>query len=636
MNTMSSINKPMNWRSGALTGWLLVSLGLPAADTLTIKTEKGPSPSGPWTAIQPAQTNRDANGNPVLMASEQQAYFRARIERAAANPANSPVGVANIPSNIVNLAESHLEEFTSPLGTNGLPTDRELWSGVKLGPEARPVYEPTILNGAAPAYWEFKVVVANPISARSRGGFITRAANPTTVTDTQSGYILVSTTEADSPIAEFATEGRSPLDELADQAGTTDFKAYRFGSTFYTAEDAEGNVLATHGTQPYKLDQLPDASQVRFSGSGDTEAGRTNLPVFPVLTASGFKNYQEFRQDYVNHPLFQQLRSQRTARANSGWGIERGITLHPQVIVRVGASISETNRSAVRKVSLEAEDPDIAQVSINARTPTELRITGAKVGTGTIVIVDAAGTNYLTLSVMATIRSASDGFTPGWRTKKIYYAGSWDTQPKFYQLKRDEFCDYVGCGPVAWGMLLAWFEVNKNVPGAFGDFATTDVSLSMNEYSKSYIDTWRALHSACGTWCVPFSDEAATYPGAMVDGGPTYLYMRYAMGIVHYKWSSEYNFWSSGTYAMHCRDAIVNGYPAIVGLGWLWHYALAYGVAYQEMEMMPGMFVGSRRILKCNMGWGPNSSPRWYDMDDTFLGIDFNIWKGPNANLFNQ
>jgi hypothetical protein len=267
-----------------------------------------------------------------------------------------------------------------------------------------------------------------------------------------------------------------------------------------------------------------------------------------------------------------------------------------------------------------------------------LSITGVHVGTGKIEIVDTAGTHYLTLSVSTlTIRPLSDApFSPGWRTKKAYYAGTWADQPIFYQLRRDEWCPDVGCGPVAWGMLFAWFEVNRKIPAAFGDWFAFDVDLTMNDYSKSYIDTWRVLHSICGAFCVPLSDQSAAWPGDMMDGAAGYTMTQKIMGLIKRSYRMEYDLLESGVaeHGLLCRDAIVKGYPAVVGLGWLWHYALTYGVKYQEYEALPGVFTDERRILKCNMGFGVGHKPKWYDLNDTFFGADFKIKKGPNADLF--
>lgn len=622
----------MKWQCCALAGLLMGALELHSADTLTLKTERAPSPNGPWTTIQPSQGLQDGNGNPVVTAGQPEEIFRTRIERRAGDPAFDPVAISQIPSNLVQLAEDHLAQFTSPLGTNGLPIDPELWYGVKLAPQARPVYELNVANGLSPAYWEFQLFPTNPGPPAPQGRFV--PGQPVR-TNSQSGYILVSATEADSPIAEFATQGSSPLERLAQGAGTPAFKAIRFSSTFYTAEDGAGNVLASLGSQPFKPTiATADIPTQTFTFTGDDQTGLSNRTTFSGrITATGYQNYQEFRQDYVRNPLYQYFLKQRQARARTRWSMLRGVTEFPQVVVHVGQTINYTNRNAVRSAKLVSEDP-IARVSTDLRTPNLVLITGVEVGTGTILLTDTTGTSSLTLSVVSSLRPAGDIFIPGWRTKKIYYAGTWDMQPKFYQLQRDEFCDYVGCGPVAWGMLLAWFEVNRQIPGAFGSPTAWDAGLTMNEYNKTYIDTWRLLHTLCGTWCVPFSDAGATWPWDMDDGALGYLLVPRTMGMINVNWASQWNFWSTGSYGMNCRDAIKKGYPAVVGLGWLWHYALAYGVAYQQFEGSPGVYLMDRRILKCNMGWGPDQPPQWYDLDDTFYGCDFHIYLGPLAGNY--
>ena len=120
-----------------------------------------------------------------------------------------------------------------------------------------------------------------------------------------------------------------------------------------------------------------------------------------------------------------------------------------------------------------------------------------------------------------------------------------------------------------------------------------------------------------------------------MDGAAGYTMTPMILGLIKRSYHMEYDLAESGVaeHGLLCRDAIVKGYPAVVGLGWLWHYALAYGVKYQEFELLPGYFSESRRILKCNMGWA-GSKPKWYDLNSTFFGADFKISKGPLADLY--
>jgi hypothetical protein len=619
----------MKWHRHMLPALFAAACATQSADTLVIQTEKGDSPTGPWIAIQPAQNSRDTNGNPILPAGLRQEFFRARIDRVPGDPTFDAVPLANLPKDVLKTAEEGIVQFTSPAGTNGLPMDPELWFGVKLAPQARPIYEPTILGGSAPAYWEFKVIASQAVPVRSKGGFIDTQPRSN---DTDRGYMVVSATQDDFPIVEFATEGRSPLDRLAERAGTASFKVNRFGGAFYTAEDAAGNVLAQHGTEPFQPRDvaLADLTKV-ITFTGDDELEQTNRMPFPKMLATNADSYRQFKADYRQNPVFQHLLNRRLSRARTHWGIEQGRTAFRQAIVRVGATISETNRSDIRGVRLLSENPELARVTVNVANRSVFTITGAQAGTGEIEVTDGAGKHYLTLSVTPSVRPSAANFVPGWRSKVTAYAGTWDMQPKFYQLSRDEFCPYVGCGPVAWGMLFAWFEVNKGIPAAFGDWFSMDATLTMNNNNNSHIGVWRALHELCDVMCFATTDAGATWPGDMFDGALDYTSFPVLAKLLYRKYHMEYDLTESGLaeHGLLCRDAIKKGYPSVVGLGWLWHYALAYGYKYQEFEAAPGVYIGSRRILKCNMGWGPNEAPRWYDLNDTFFGADFKVSKGP-------
>lgn len=611
--------------------WCAFAWSLHSADTLVIQTEKAASPSGPWTPLQPNQTARDAQGNLLLPGGQPQEYFRTRIDRIPAGGEFDPVPLARVPSQVLKMAEDHLRQFTSPVNTNGTPEDPELWHNAQLGPVARPIYELTILEGRLPAYWEFKVVAADPVPLRGKGGLvITRTAAITP----DLGYMIVSATEEDSPVVEFATEGRSPIDLLEERAKISGFKALRYGGSFYAAEDAAGRLLAQLGTEPYRPVNIPLnelAKVITFTGDDARNLdSRMPLPAFKMIN---YRDYSELRQDYRENPIFQHLLKRRQVQSRAQWGMERGVSLLPQITVNVRASITYTNRSLIRSIQWMGEVDGIARMTINPTNRLLLSITGLETGAGTIKIEDAGGVHYLMLTVRSLLRPLSAGFVPGWKTKKTAYAGNWEMQPKFFQLNRSEFCNLVGCGPVAWGMLFAWFEVNKGIPGAFGNMTTLDATLSMNNNNNTHLNVWRELHELCDVICDPFSDAGATWPGDMMEGGLGYTSIRALVKLINRSWHMEYDLTESGVaeHGLLCRDAILNGYPAVVGLGWLWHYALAYGYKYQEYEVAPGVSIGYRRILKCNMGWGPNEAPRWYNLNDTFFGANFRITKGANS-----
>lgn len=65
----------------------------------------------------------------------------------------------------------------------------------------------------------------------------------------------------------------------------------------------------------------------------------------------------------------------------------------------------------------------------------------------------------------------------------------------------------------------------------------------------------------------------------MIEGGPTYLWLAKLTGMLKYSyawaWDLLDNDWNEP--ANRVRASVKNGRPAIIGLGWLWHYGVAYG-----------------------------------------------------------
>jgi hypothetical protein len=192
----------------------------------------------------------------------------------------------------------------------------------------------------------------------------------------------------------------------------------------------------------------------------------------------------------------------------------------------------------------------------------------------------------------------------------------------------------VGCGPNAWAILLAWFDRNASVKAAFGNWLQADAPAESTTSTSigKLLPVLRELHEQCDVICTAFSDQGATTPGDMEEGGLGYTYFAKLSGYLTRQWRIR---WTLGDAcpedgALRCRDAVKKGYPAVVGLGWLWHYAVAYGYAYQQYYIAPDTVYLTKRFLKCNMGWG-DSDPKWYNLCDTFWDSDFRLRNGPLA-----
>ncbi|MGV3771435.1 MAG: hypothetical protein ACO1QB_00940, partial [Verrucomicrobiales bacterium] len=212
------------------------------------------------------------------------------------------------------------------------------------------------------------------------------------------------------------------------------------------------------------------------------------------------------------------------------------------------------------------------------------------------------------------------------------YARDWAAQPKYHQFNNSRWCPLTGCGPVAWAILFAWFDREWGVEYAFlgessGQRPPPDTTTTQRR--AQVFSAYDTLHEACDVICGP-GDEGATWPTDMTDGFKGYTWPSALVDRIRREWRINA---CTGTWpeagALRCRDAIKKGYPSVVGLGYLWHYAVAYGYYWEKVDTGYGFSVTSR-YLKCNMGWGPGTAPRWYNMLDTFYAADVRIVSGSN------
>lgn len=258
-------------------------------------------------------------------------------------------------------------------------------------------------------------------------------------------------------------------------------------------------------------------------------------------------------------------------------------------------------------------------------------LTGGRVGDGTLFVRQGTQEFRFLVKVTSAVGGRGAGDIIG---SAFWYAGDWGMQPKYHQLRRDRWCNLVGCGPTAWTMLFAWFERNRGVEEAFrGEGANSlpppDLSTQSNRGKLTAI--YDDLHEMCDVICNPFGDEGATYPPDMTDGFKGYTYFAALTNQIGRSWHTNA---VTGTWpdagALRSRDAIKNGYPAVTGLGWMWHYVLAYGYGYETFDTgVPG-YTYTKRYLKCNMGWSGHG-PAWYNLGDTFYSANCKLWSGSNA-----
>lgn len=187
----------------------------------------------------------------------------------------------------------------------------------------------------------------------------------------------------------------------------------------------------------------------------------------------------------------------------------------------------------------------------------------------------------------------------------------------------------VGCGPVAWAMLFGWGDRQAEVGGnAYwaprnglyrengGRGANAVAPIAMDNGVRNII---RELNGQVGTFC--WSGSGATPPWSM-DGSWRYLSGRsYTQQVCH---------WNSIGW---CEDGLRNRAiasirdrrtPAIIGTGWLSHYPLAFGYAWQR-RVIRRCFIFCwddevyDRCFYVNQGWG-GAGNEWVQAETWFSG----------------
>lgn len=610
---------------------LFAGLGLSdaAARSVTLRIESAPSPAGPWTPIDLNSVPRDPDGNPRLPVDQPGAFYRTLVEISPEVEPGDPIPIAEVPEEFTTRARGLLHRRLMLEGEGNF-VDPEGWpEGAELAPHVFPMLEVAGDGSVRPSYFEYKVLLPAVQPGTERGGPV--KSDPEAGGPFDAGYILVSATTDDFPVAEFATEGPTPCERLARLAGTSRIQVVRYGPTFRAAEDSQGRLLATEGPIPFKLD--PDV--LDLDGAewlGDSDTGQDISPrVLPELTMGHYADYEEFKKDFGSNAVYRQLRTIRRARAKLQWDIING---RPPdgVSVRVGQStrvLTDVQPSPAPELLFTTEAAsEIARISPS--TEGGILITGVRVGEGLLRV--RQGRNEWVLAVKVTFGIAPNAIGDVIESN-YWYAGDWGTQPKYHQLRNDDWCDLVGCGPAAWAMLFAWFERNWGVEYAFrgeGNNSLPPPDLSTTTNRSKVFSAYNSLHELCDVICSPTSDEGATWPTDMTDGFKNYTWVAETTGQLgrYWKINAVTGTWPEAG-ALRSRDAIKNGYPAVTGLGWMWHYVLAYGYCYERIDMGNG-FTLTYRYLKCNMGW-KNHGPSWYNLGDTFYSANCRLWNGPNA-----
>ncbi len=635
-----------------------VSLAFAAfAESVVLRYESAPSPNGPWTPVDPAVMHHLPDGAASVHSPSTQAYFRLRIESDVEGQALPVLPLAEVPAATLEVARRHVEGLLRPADSAD-DDDVDRWADAEFGPFAILLAREGAPSGA-PGYLELKLISATS-AERPEEGYLRQLSNEPTSVDR--GYLIVSLDRSDLPVLEYNTEGPTPVERLLRRCGgKTPARIVRFGPTFWAAEDARGGLIANLGTEPFKIPHdFASVMEARFTGEIDTARDILELPPELKLQLSSYASYAELKEDYESSPVHKLLRERRAAHAGLQWDIEAG-----KVPVILDLRVGETNLflggSVLEDVVLHWEGlRELADVRL---LRSGFEAVGRQVGSAPLTVRTSQGLEAYVLRVsgrgagLASVALASG--EPFWRTK-TWWAGAWGDQMHYYQLRDSDWCELVGCGPTAVAMLLGYWD-RRGVPSAFytgiagstgfDSLRLSDAPQEINTANRKAVlrKVYHQLHELCDVICPPFTDSGATWPGDLIEGFAGYLHhvsspggmasLLYGKGnrLVNYSCSWAWDGWGDDWQVSGVRVAngIKDGRPGIIGLGWLWHYGVAYG--YRRKEYVVPYTGGEtviqvKRYFRVNEGWS-DFKPSWYSAYDVFLGLTANMTQARTPQL---
>ena len=475
--------------------------------------------------------------------------------------------------------------------------------------------------------------------------------------------MLVSLTDDDSPIVEFATRGDTKTERILRRvpSGTPD-KILRFSTAFWSVENPAGQFLASYGTPPGTAIRDPGTN-----GSGrlilDTTVGRTELTPTPRIDHAPTFDYVSMKQSFTTNPVIANFRLARVQLSSSLWGRLRG-GRPMRFVVADGQTLVFLENTPLARVRLES-DAALPIADLRLRVAGGFSATGLRAGTAMVRAVTTAGQtlSYTLVVTSRALNSPPPAVAPGSCPDDVdtWYAGTgFDGDQRLYKQLGDEndWCPAVGCGPTALAMLLGWWDAN-GVPSAFyklnsgrgnaNNFRFNFESLKEQDAPKKTGENenlmravYEDLHELCNTFCV--SGQGATAPDQVASAFVEYImrpagswpaprneFGSFLVGVqASASWNDAFLLggtdWEEG--GKYVADGIKAGRPGVVGIwtGITPHYALAYG--YRRIETFEDCeMVELRRWFKCNMGWGSDSPPEWHDAEAVWFGLTANIWQ---------
>lgn len=588
----------MQIRYGVFLGAFLTPLpwleaGEPAETPVVLHIEKAADLAGPWEVVPPESMARTADGGMMDWVTWPEAWYRLVVEPKdpSGEPLELPVG--KVPPEVLGLATEHLDS---------LRIEEPDWADAELGPVVIPVYNPAVADGAEPAYYEFKVVGLSPQPEppdQPAFGLSTPVAE-----SGERGYILVTNGRHDVPVPQYATRGRTRGEELIHRAGGVAKKLLRYGSGFWVAEDEKEQLRASIGSTPYRMPPEILDWKGRLQTTEILQNDRWQESPEPPLQPVAFGSYAEFKDAWVNGPVYTWLRQAMTKRVAIDWAAIDDVE-PPNIKIPVMEDTLVLQDMQV--ASWEFEDNLVASWK---EPKGGLWLNGSLDDVTMMTVIDEAGDiHYYVL----TIGDPQEQL--GWRPWHTYYAvGSCAFLPRYTQVRGLSGCcpdGASGCGPTAWAIFYGFWDMR----GPFNLIGGSEWTPYTNNSDVHHCI--RRTFDLTGCWCTAINGQAATNPWQM-DEGDAYAAERGESIDASISWCVPL---TSHIPRRLAQDGIRNqGRPAIVGTGFFSHYPVAYAYRFRRYRSW-GITWWTQTQWKVYQGWG-HSHCEWVDSTTCWFGMN--------------
>ena len=542
------------------------------------------------------------------------------------------VPLGEVPSTTHRYAGQLLEDVR---GTRVAPG----WDNARLGSPVRPLYRPDV-EGVA--YYEFPVLVGEVVS----------------------GFVIVSTGEHDFPIAHWNFTGDPPthiLEQKAAEEGQAAVKFYKLDTLDYAAEDESGALAATLGSLPFRvsgmdmawLDQPENVSEASWTptetGSDDDAEppsdGRMTRsgPFSSTIQLTNWESWEALKDGYADS--YQVLIEDLRREAAEAWEVDDLARQYGEVLFP-GETYPLAMLCDNPDITTSGEGTTYATTELveSAGRPPVYRITALPGPNGEEfpleVAVNCPGgpsesfkfyiAQPYVLYLPLIMRGAGDGsvsmaLIPSGQIAGVnkvegeaaYWAwAGTDDQRMYSQIPahtsvNDTSCPS-GCGATAWAMLFGWADYQAESPSwsywhpRWGLYRAnggkgSNVRAPTNMTTGVENMTWE-IRNDIGTWCV--FGSAPTFPWDMSDAAQYFIGRTGTRLTTHY--SSLGIKW--GYIREYARNSILyRRTPAIIGVGWLKHYPLAYGYYWRSRRVKCCLIIRYTKYYRwfwVNQGWG--------------------------------